>query len=162
RRLGLGSYIGASTNAPRPYGHYFQTYQSNGDNRRPPSDSEMRFELFAGWTTGYTFGSTFTYNSGARTLFAGAGLHDNHISAHGLEFKESARQSRNLGPALVNLISKGANPRLIIGQDSSGATHTMPNGWSAWAAGAEGDPYTTGISVSNTGTKNNGHPGEVL
>ena len=160
RRLGLGSYIGASGNAPRPYGLFIQTYQSTGDSRRAPSDSEMRRGLFAAWTAGYTFASTFTYNSGATTLFTNGG--DNTITTLGTQFKESARQSRNLGPTLVKLISKGAATRFIAGQDSSGTVHDVPSGWSPWAAGAEADPYTTSITVTNTGIKNNGKPGDVL
>src|SRR6185503_14322029 len=118
RRLGLGSYIGANANAPRPYGHSFQTYQTTGDNRRAPSDSEMRFELFAGWTIGYSFGTTFTYNSGASTLFDPAFGGDNHVTTLGTQFAESARQSRNLSPTLMKLISKGYNCHMVSGQDS--------------------------------------------
>jgi len=160
RRLGLGIYIGASANPPRPYGTYIQTYQSTGDNRRAPSDSEMRLQLFEAWTCGYTFASTFTYNSGASTLFTNGG--DNTITSYGTQFKESARQSRNLGPALVNLISKGAASRFIPGQDSAGNPHDIPSGWVNWAPGAEADPYISSISASNPGTKNNGHPGDCL
>lgn len=162
RRLGLGSYIGANGNAPRPYGTIIQTYATSGDNRRAPSDSEMRLQVFQALTCGYTFLGTFTYNSGASTLFDPVFGGDNHITTYGTQFTETARQARNLAPALVKLISKGANNRFIPGQDSAGVTHPMPNGWSNWAAGAEGDPYTTSISVLNTGTKNNTHPGDVL
>jgi autotransporter-associated beta strand protein len=160
RRLGLGSYIGASGNAPRPYGVFIQTYQSSGDGRRAPSDSEMRRDLFAAWTAGFSFASTFTYNSGATTLFTNGG--DNMLTTLGTQFKETARQSRNLGPTLVKLMSKGAATRFIAGQDSAGTVHDVPSGWTPWAAGAEGDPYTTSITVANTGTKNNGKPGDVL
>lgn len=159
RRLGLGSYIGASGNAPRPYGVVIQTYQTTGDNRRAPSDSEMRRDLFAAWTAGYTFASTFTYNSGATTLFTNG---DTNITTLGTQFKETAAQSRNLGPTLIKLISKGAATRFIAGQDSAGTVHDVPSGWSPWAAGAEGDPYTSSVAVANTGTKNSGHPGDVL
>lgn len=160
RRHALGSYIGATGNAPRPYGLYLQTYQSSSEGVRVASDSEMRLQMFAAWTQGYTFAGAFTYNSGATTLFTGGG--DNTITTLGTQFKESVRQSKNLSPALTRLISKGAGTRYIAGTNASGVANTLPISWAAWAPGAEGDPYLTSISRNNLGTTNGGHPGDIL
>src|SRR5207253_1000665 len=54
RRQALGTYIGATFstpgNAPRPYGTYLQTYKTApapDEDKRAPSDSEMRLQTFA-------------------------------------------------------------------------------------------------------------------
>src|SRR6266545_2876078 len=115
RRQALGTYIGATFgtagNAPRPYGTYLQTYTTApapDEDKRPPSDSEMRLQTFAALTMGYTELNCFTYNSGSSTLFDPPSTGDNSPAPSYYQFKETARQARNLSVALTRLISKGA------------------------------------------------------
>src|SRR5207248_2647909 len=169
RRQALGSYIGATFstagNAPRPYGAYLQTYKTApapDEDRRAPSDSEMRLQTFAALTMGYTELNCFTYNSGSSTLFDPASTGDNSPGPGYFQFKETARQARNLGPALTRLISKGSGTRFNAGKNSSGVTNPLPLDWKAWVAGSEGDPYITSIAATNLGTTNGANRGDVL
>jgi hypothetical protein len=167
RRQALGTYIGATFNtagnAPRPYGTYLQTYTSSSEDRRPPSDSEMRLQMFAALAMGYTDVNCFSYNSGSSTLFDPPSDGDNSPAPSYYHFKETARQARNLSTALVRLISKGAGTRFVAGRNSTNTANSpLPLDWKTWAAGSEGDPYTTAISATNLGTANGGNRGDVL
>jgi hypothetical protein len=170
RRQALGTSIGATFgtagNAPRPYGTYLQTYKTApapDEDKRTPSDSEMRLQTFAALTMGYTDLSCFTYNSGSSTLFDPPSTGDNSPAPAYYQFKETARQARNLSPALTRLISKGANTRFIAGRNSTNtANNPLPLDWRAWAAGSEGDPFITAISATNLSSANGGQRGDVL
>jgi hypothetical protein len=94
RRHALGSYIGTSGNAPRPYGMYLQTYASSSEGTRDPSDVEMRWQQFTAWTMGFTFVDAFTV-SGSGSLFNGGNMNSPTQPRYD-QFKESARQGRNL------------------------------------------------------------------
>ncbi len=125
RRAALGSYIGASGNAPRPYGLYLQTYHG-GDGARDPGDLEMRWQQFTAWTLGYTFVDAFTAGGGNTSLFNSGDGNSPHQPIYN-EFKETNRQSRNLSPALTRLISYGYGPNFVAGQDINGADKRAPD-----------------------------------
>src|SRR5439155_3855429 len=125
--------------------------------------SEMRLQTFAALTMGYTDLNCFTYNSGSSVLFDPPSTGDNSPSASYYQFKETARQARNLSPALTRLISKGSGTRLVAGRNSTNtANNPLPLDWKAWVAGSEGDPYITSIAATNLGTTNGGQRGDVL
>jgi autotransporter-associated beta strand protein len=161
RRAALGSYIGASGNAPRPYGLYLQTYHG-GDGARDPGDLEMRWQQFTAWTLGYTFVDTFTAGGGNTSLF-NSGDGNSPSQPRYNQFKESARQSKNLGPALTRLISYGYGPNFVAGQDPNGVANAPPIDWPVFNKTNAPTPqqFLTGVSAVNLGTKNNGHPGDV-
>jgi hypothetical protein len=73
---------------------------------------------------------------------------------------ETNRQSLNLGPALVRLIT--TDTRMIMGEhmDVGIVTNTTPIAVSTWDAAA--DPFITSISAVNLGTKNDGLRGDVI
>jgi autotransporter-associated beta strand protein len=161
RRAALGSYIGASGTAPRPYGLWLQTYHG-GDGARDPGELEMRWQQFTAWTLGYTFVDAFTAGGGNTSLFvAGNGNSPNQPIYN--QFKETSRQSKNLGPALTHLISYGYGPNIVLGQDPSGATNPVPIDWPTFnpANAPTNQQYLKTVSALNLGTKNNGHPGDV-
>src|SRR5439155_23131966 len=109
RRAALGSYIGYGTNAPRPYGSYLQTYHSGGTEKaRDPSELEMRWQQFSMLTMGFTVLNAFTAGGGNTSLFQ-AGNQSLPNQPYYDNFKESARQSLNLSPALTRLISYSNN-----------------------------------------------------
>jgi hypothetical protein len=169
RRQALGTYIGATFstagNAPRPYATYLQTYKtapSPDEDRRTPSDSELRLQTFAALTMGYTDLSCFTYNSGSSVLFDPPSAGDSSPGPSYYQFKETARQARNLGVTLTRLISKGSGTRFNAGKNSSGTTNPLPLDWKTWVAGSEGDPYITSITATNLGTTNGGNRGDIL
>ena len=162
RRAALGSYIGASNSAPRPYGLYLQTYHG-GDGARDPGDLEMRWQQFTAWTLGYTFADAFTAGGGNTDLFvSGNGNLPNQPVYN--QFKESARQSKNLSPALTRLISYGYGPSVVLGKDHNGVTNSVPIDWLGGFNSTYAPPnqrYLTSVSAQNLGTKNNGQPGDV-
>ena len=161
RRHGLGSAIGATNNAPRPYGMYLQTYHG-GDGARDPGDVEMRWQQFVAWTMGYTFTDCFTAGGGNTSLFISGDGFSPHQPTYN-QFRESARQSRNLGPALVRLISHGYGPSIVVGKNSAGVTNSIPGSWLPFdrTNAPAGQQHLTSLSATNLGTKNGGQPGDV-
>jgi autotransporter-associated beta strand protein len=84
------------------------------------------------------------------------------------QFKESSRQSMNLGPALTRLISysngpAGGGTSIVRGRDSLGNLNLIPNSWKDFNVNdaPPNQQYLAGVSAVNLGTKNNGHPGDV-
>jgi len=161
RRVALGSAIGATGTAARPYGLYLQTYQG-GDGARDPGDLEMRWQQFTAWTLGYTFVDAFTAGGGNTSLF-NSGNGNSPTQPRYDQFKETARQSLNLGPALTKLLSHGYGPSFIAGKDPSGATNALPIDWLQFnrSNAPINQQYLTSVSAANLGTKNNGNPGDV-
>src|SRR6185369_3029995 len=161
RRVSLGSYIGATGNAPRPYGLYLQTYHG-GDGARDPSELEMRWQQFTAWTLGYTFVDAFTAGGGNTSLFQSGNENSPTQPAYN-RFKETSRQSHNLGPALTKLISTGYGPNIKLGKDPSGVTNAVPADWLTFsqANGPSTQNYITALSAQNFGSKNGGQPGDV-
>ena len=159
RRHALGSYIGATGNAARPYGTYLQTFHDT--YAIDPGDAEMRWQQFTAWTMGYTFADAVIYDGG-NTNFASQGtpLYS--------QFKETARQSRNIGPALTHLISTGYGTSIVTGKTFNPANNqvtnnNVPGDWLPFSQtnAPAGQQYLTGISAVNLGTKNGGNPGDV-
>ncbi len=157
RQLGLAGNDGTGA-TPIPYALYLQYYAPNG---YVMSDSETRLNQFAAWTFGYTFVSAFTYDNiygaGADTLrtflFTGAG--DTNPTPLFSCVAESNRQSRNLGAALVRLLS--TDVRIAIGQHYDSAltavvSNAIPDGVPLWTPAAH--PYLTTITASNLGIYN--------
>src|SRR6185503_18169127 len=87
---------------PIPYGVFPQVFHGEG-KWRDPSESELRMNHFAAWALGYTVTFVFTYNYGSTGLFVGADTNRPTPMYH--QLKEINRQGRNLGPALVRLVS---------------------------------------------------------
>lgn len=154
RRQGLGSYIGATNASPRPYGLYVQTFHDS--TNIDPGEVQMRWQQFAAWTMGYSWVDAFIYNGGNNNF-------SNQSTPLYAQFAETARQGRNLGPALTNLISYGADTSIIPGQNADGSNRGVPGGWINWGKGdAPADhQYMTSVSAVNLGTKNGGHTGDV-
>jgi hypothetical protein len=144
---------------PIPYGLYTQTYAKIGHE---PSDSEMRLNQFAAWAFGYTFVSAFVYDypgdgtNVTPTLFNGTGT--NSPTTAFTQMAETNRQSRNLGPALVRLLS--TDVRMIMGQHGSGTVNSVPSGITPNISSA--DTYLTDISATNFSGMNGNHPGDVI
>jgi hypothetical protein len=123
RTLGLEGNDGTGT-TPIPYGIRGQTFRSasieTNEDSGPywmPSESQMRLNMFAAWTFGFTHYATWIYND----VFDGNGQYlDSPFFDDGLygsfqttlyptealaRYAELNRQSLNLGDTLVRLIS---------------------------------------------------------
>ncbi len=163
RRQALGSYIGATSNSPRPYGLYLQTYYDQ--HAIDPGDVEIRWQQFSAWTMGYTFASAFIYagapgNTDFYTSYAAPG---NSVYK---SFQSTAAMSRNLGPALVRLISYsngagGGGTSIVVGKDSTGAANPVPGGWQRFSQNdaPPNQRYLTSVTARNIGYKNGSDPG---
>lgn len=161
RRHALGSYIGPGGNTPRPYGLYLQTYASSSEGARDPGDLEMRWQQFTAWTMGFTFVDAFTVG-GSSSLFNGGNM-SSPTEPRYSQFKETARQGRNLGPALTRLISYGYGPSIVVGKNAAGVPNPVPSDWLVFnkSNAPLNQQYLASISATNIGTKNSGQPGDV-
>jgi hypothetical protein len=170
RKVGLGGYDGTGEK-PLPYGLYLQTFNFTdpkiNPERRIPSESEMRLNQFSAWAFGYTFTSAFIYSTPdhrfkiAAVLFDGFG--DKKPTALFHQIKETNRQSLNLGPALVRLLSRDI--RLVPGlhvdpKSKAKVENRLPSDIMRWSM--KSDPYMTSITAENLGKKNDGLRGDVL
>lgn len=165
RRYALRGHDGTGT-APIPYGLLTQTF--HGENLwRDPSESELRFNHFAPWAMGYTFTSDFTYNYGTSALFT-PGYDTDRPTATYDRVKQVNRQGRNLGPALVRLVSRDV--LFVPGQHTDGTGATVTNAVpisigaypAAFSATAK-DPWIRGVQgITNLGSTNDGLKGDFL
>lgn len=179
RTLGLEGNDGTGT-TPIPYGIWGQTFristidtQQQGGSYWMPSESQMRVNMFAAWTYGFKHYTAFIYNDvyDSANHYLDSPFFDDgqHGSFQTTQYPnwaalnqcgEMNRQSLNLGPALVRLLS--TDVRIIPGSPWTStpdfvAQHT---GTALWTP--TGDPYIKGITATNLGTCNNGLPGDLL
>jgi hypothetical protein len=150
---------------PIPYGVFPQVFHGEG-KWRDPSESELRMNHFAAWALGYTVTFVFTYNYGTTALFSPS--HDaTHPTATYEQLKELNRQGRNLGPALVRLVSRDV--LFIPGKHNDGgkaADNKIPIDipyYPPALSTVNRDKWLVGVdAVANLGKKNDGLPGDVL
>jgi hypothetical protein len=166
-----------------PLAIYRQTFHDATD--RDPSGSEQRLNTFAALAFNVKYLTDFTYNSGASSLFNNAAGGDNSPNQRYFDQATINAQARNFGAALTRLQPINVHPdggqattdiMFIRGKhfDSTSGTNVpnavpigfaadaqAPNSYTDWVF-QRNDPYLTGWSVTNTGTKNNGQPGDVI
>jgi len=163
RKLSLEGNDGTGTE-PIPFGFYSGTYNSISNPGPIHSESQIRVKSFAPWAFGAKLLNSYVYeyrDSGHN--FTSIFFNSPGTSSPTPQFSyaaETNRQSLNLGPALVRLISTGV--RMDMGQHMSGVpvANDRPSGVLAWDTLA--DPYITGISATNLGSKNDGLAGDVI
>lgn len=144
RTAALQGYDGTGMR-PIPYGQYLNLFRDDhNETLSLPSEAFVRLQQFASWTFGFTYVSAFIYNSVSSTsylrsvIFSGPG--DTSPTPVLAYVATANTQSRNLAPALVRL--KSTDVRMIKGTNFT----TLPSGLSAWASGAGGCDYITGIT----------------
>ena len=173
RLLGLAGNDGTGTQ-PIPVALYTQTVTYSGVNNHIVSESEIRLNNFSAWAFGYKFVDSFVYEASdadsgiTPVLFSGGGTAN--PTAQFYQVAETNRQSLNLGPALVRLISTSVQIKLGQheetgtywwgGHYTETVTNDTPTGVPQWSTGIV--PYITGISVTNVGSKNDGLQGDVI
>ncbi len=163
RLLGLAGNDGTGAK-PIPYAIVTQTFTYPTLNNHVISESEIRLNNFAAWAFGYKFATAFTYDSfdsyrtNAPIMFEG--IDDSSPTPKFAEVAETNRQSKNLGPALVRLIS--TDVRMIMGLHGSGSVNDIPSGITTGITVNEANPYITAVSASNLGSTNNGLRGDVI
>ena len=161
RLLGLAGNDGTGAK-PIPVAVYTQTFTYSGVNNHVVSESEIRLNNFTAWAFGCKFVDSFVYeasdadSSVTPILFSGAGTANPTTQFY--QVAETNRQSLNLGPALVRLVSTDVHMKL--GRHGSGTTNSLPSGVSSFDSTAS--PYLKGISATNLGSKNIGLAGDVI
>lgn len=164
RRLALAGNDGTSRR-PIPYGLWIQTFKGTavgvGKWSRFPSESELRQQQFTALTLGFKLISAFTYNG---TSDVGGKLNAPFFSqpfGKGVtpafhQVAEINRQSLNLGPTLVRLLSTDIR---IVPRPPALSDLIAPN-IPRWDKNA--DPYMTRLNVKNLGSIYGGRRGDVL
>lgn len=168
-----------------PVGIYRQTFHAvqDYDNTvyRDPSHSELRLNTSAALAFNVKYFMDYTYNTGANSMFERQcnWCGDTQIKSNGIytELADVNKRAVNFGKALVRLMPI-TNERLpgyttsmmfIRGKDGNGNYNPLPVGFvtsgaeghSSWVAG-HNDLFLTSWEVQNTGTVNNGQPGDVI
>ena len=152
RTAGLAG-IDRTGQKPIPYAQYLDLFRK--DYTKPePAESFVRLQQFASWAFGYTYVSGFVYNDLSYTgvtpvMFDAVG--DSSPTPTFDNVAETNRQSRNLGPALVRLVSTG-----IFMKPGSGESGTGLSGLSSWTenAGGSGDYITAVTPITGLGGGN--------
>jgi len=165
-----------------PFGSYVQTFHAVEEYHpynvyRNPSPSELRLNHFGALAFNSKMLIDFVYNNGSSSLFNPPGG-DSNPNALYYEKADCALRARNFGKTLVRLKPiDEATPlwttsiMFVRGRDSSGALNPIPINFRAGVSGTDpytdwvadrNDPYLRGWVVANTGTKNNGQPGDVI
>ncbi len=166
RKLGLEGYDGTG-NQPIPTGIYTQAFVHSPWSR-VVSESEIRLNNFAAWAFGCKFVDSFTYDSIYSPVqtpqpIMFTGVDDSNPTSKFSEVAETNRQSKNLGDALVRLVS--TNTSMVMGQYQVlgiPVSTPRPNGVAAWSPGVD-DPFITNITANNyRGIVNNGLRGDVV
>ena len=132
------------------------------------TESEFRLNMFAAWAFGVKLTSAFIYDNPGplgsalgTILFHGPG--DTNPTPFFNVFAEVNRESRNLGPALIRLLSTDvriASGRYRRPNEEEIRAIPLPNRLRAWAQDA--DPYLKTITAENLGTENHGLEGDVV
>jgi hypothetical protein len=163
RKVALEGCDGTGS-SPLPYAQYLKLYKRESNGYRLASESFVRLQQSASWALGYTFTDGFLYGTlrdqtdVLPQIFSGIGDDSAPTPVFGY-VAETNRQSRNLGPALVRMVS--TDVRMI---PATTGTHTgyspfwpfnphtvddnlpMPDGIAQWSPGAGGDSYITAIT----------------
>jgi hypothetical protein len=166
-----------------PLATYRETFHAS--DGRDLSGSEQRLNTFAAMAFNVKFFTDFTYNSGASSLFNNAAGGDNAPNSIYTNQADINKKAVNLGKAMVRLQPIDVHPvganvttdiMFIRGKhdDGTGAAvlNAVPIGFQGDGGNAnaaytewtfkQNDPYLTGWTVTNTGTKNGGLAGDVI
>ena len=164
RRLALAGNDG-SGRTPIPYGLWLQSFKGAaarvGTWSRFPSESELRQQQFTALTLGYKLVSVYTYNSGRDVgspldapFFKQPFGKQPTPAFH--QMAEINRQSLNLGPTLVRLLSTDIR---IVPRPPALSDIIFPD-IPHWHKDA--DAYLTRLDVQNLGSIYGGRDGDVL
>jgi hypothetical protein len=133
-----------------PYWNFIQSFESTGNwIRRLPSESDLRVQMFAPLTYGYTGIIYFTYDVAfERGLIEMNGEPNSLYHAAAKANPEVA----NVGAAMRFLTS--TDVRYVPGRHNDGDTtiaNKLPTGTKAWAPGAGGDDRIESVSIEQVG-----------
>jgi hypothetical protein len=158
RTVALEGYDGTGRQ-PIAFGQYSKLYRRSCADALP-SESFVRQQQFAAWAFGSTFSTAFVYNSCHfdstvnSAMFSGPG--DASPTAVFDYVRETNRESLNLGPALVRLVS--TDVRLVPGK-VGGVENATVAGISSWVRNQQNaGGYTDYISAITPLGRNRNQP----
>ena len=168
RTLGLAGNDGTGTQ-PIPCGLHTQTFWSDAHTSgHIVTESELRLNTFAAWVYGFKMTSAFIYDDpdvlGSEfysILFNGPG--DTNPTVLFDAFAQMNEESRNLGPALVRLLSSDVS--FVSGryqESESDPVQAIPLPSRAHAWTPQANDYLKTIQATNLGTENLGLEGDVV
>ena len=133
-----------------PYWNFLQSFESSGNwIRRLPSESDLRVQMWAPMTYGFTGVIYFTYDVAfERGLIEKSGAPNSLYHAAAKANPEVA----NVGAAMRFLTS--TDVRYVPGRHQDGDTtvaNKCPLGTTAWAPGASGDNRIVSVSIEQVG-----------
>ena len=134
-----------------PYWMFIQSFETHGSwDRRLPSESDLRFQMFVPLTYGYTGILYFTYDMAfERGLIEKTGEPNSLYHAAAAANPEVA----NVGAALRFLTSTGV--RYVAGRHEKEGGETVRNEYPrdtrAWTPGAGGDTWITHVAIDEIG-----------
>jgi hypothetical protein len=165
RTAALAGNNGDST-TPIPYAVYLGPFKQINDYAI--SESQMAIQYGSAWTYGYKSLIAWRYsNEQANDPYQSLlfdGPNDTNPTPMYYSVARLNKQTLNLGPTLLRL--KSVNLQFVRGrhQESifSYPKNDLPEFTSDWSASSDSDPYLTGISVTNLGSKNSGLDGDII
>lgn len=123
-----------TNSGPVPYGQFLNLYRDSYSDPIP-SESYVRLQQNASLAFGYTWLSTFIYNRpvslGLSPVTFNSDGDENPNALFGF-LADTNRQTRNLGNALVRMVS--TDIRMIRGRNGV-FTNSLPSGLSSWSSG---------------------------
>lgn len=177
RTAALAGYtVDGKNSGPLPYAQFVYTALGTADTPLQ-TESYIRLQQNASWAFGYTFITAYFYNAwndaNRASMFKGMG--DTQPTPLFAAVKETNRQSLNLGPALIRLLS--TDVRIMTGRipndnpkASDGETKWIPDRLNSTQM-SFGHRFITHVSATNIGDTNyqvvesgkkNPLPGDVL
>ncbi|MCC6423761.1 MAG: hypothetical protein IT447_09815 [Phycisphaerales bacterium] len=151
---------------PIPYAVYVGPFKQANDYAL--SESQMAIQYGSAWAYGYKSLIAWRYSneqpddSYQSLLFNGP--NDTNPTPMYYSVARLNKQTLNLGPTLLRL--KSVDLQFVLGRHRKNyifsEKNDLPDYTSEWAAASDSDPYLTGISVDNLGSKNNGLDGDII
>jgi hypothetical protein len=129
---------------PIPYAQWLNLYRTSYSHA-VPNESFVRLQQFASWAFGYTFVEAFKYKQDPNSVMYPVMFTETGEPTAAFDYvAETNRQSRNLGPALVRLVSTNVG---MIPARYYGTENPLPDGMTRWQQGAGGSgDYITSIT----------------
>lgn len=151
---------------PIPYATYVGPFKQANDYAL--SESQMAIQYGAAWAYGYKSLIAWRYSneqpddSYQSLLFNGP--NDTNPTPLYYSVARLNKQTLNLGPTLLRL--KSVNLQFVLGKHRENyffnVKNDLPDYTSEWSTAGDSDPYLTGISATNLGSKNNGLAGDII
>ena len=148
RTAGLEGYTtsGGGNSGPIPYAQFLALSRTGLSYTSPlPSESFVRLQQNASWAFGYSMVNAYVYNGWDISVMFNSPGQSQPTPVFGY-VAEANRQSRNLGPALVRLVS--TDVRMI---PSSGGAPVGDKGFTQWNVGGSSSSKWLNAGGVNTG-----------